>query len=185
MAEAVPSGKYRQIVENALATGEWEKAGIDGKNHGLLRHIPTGKIVTFQQGAASHGDRNDVRNTASDIEKISGHVVWQRGNRRPSKKRTGGTGFDIELAREEARQAAADAAEAVRIEMIWQAVRELEHHAVDLSEQAEVVAATKAKASRTLATDDTRLYREAVERYDYLRSRLRQAYVKLADQQAA
>lgn len=92
--KAKPASAYRTIVEKALDSEEWEKAGIDGKNHGILRHIPTGETTTYALGFDSGSDVNGVRNTAKDIEKISGVKVWVRGSRKPSKKRIRGSGYN-------------------------------------------------------------------------------------------
>lgn len=83
---------YRKLVQAAVATGEWVRDGRDGQGHGILRHLPTGQTTTYQtHGRAS--DVNAVRQCAKDIARISGHQLWDRGNRRPSKKVVRGSGY--------------------------------------------------------------------------------------------
>lgn len=88
-----PAGAWRPLVERALATGEWEKIGTDGQNHAVLRHIPTGKTTAYATGGDSCSDRNGVRNFANDVKKISGHNIWERSSRKPSRKKIEVSGY--------------------------------------------------------------------------------------------
>jgi len=87
-----PISAYRKIVEQVLASEDWVFDGIDGTGHARLRYVPTGETTTYAIHAES--DRNSVRNTAKDIERISGMKVWERSSRKPSRKRPFVSGFN-------------------------------------------------------------------------------------------
>lgn len=83
---------WRKLLAATMATGEWVDEGADGQGHGVIRHLPTGQTTTY----ARHGrtsDVNSVRNFAKDIERISGHQLWQRSSRKPSRKGNQGSGY--------------------------------------------------------------------------------------------
>lgn len=83
---------WRKLLAATLATGEWVDEGADGQGHGVIRHLPTGQTTTYARHGRS-SDVNSVRNFAKDIERISGHQLWQRSSRKPSRKGNQGSGY--------------------------------------------------------------------------------------------
>lgn len=79
-----PHATFRRLVDAALATGEYEYAGQDGRGHGLIRHIPTGTTIKYHAHRPS--DVNAPRNFAADIRRTSGHDLLHTGTGRRSRK---------------------------------------------------------------------------------------------------
>jgi hypothetical protein len=145
-----PASAYRSIVEKALASREWVKDGIDGNNHGILRHLPTGKTVAYQLGFDSGRDRNAVRCTAKDIERISGLKVWERSSRKPSKgKRPAGSGYTP-------RKSAAEQSISAKVDQLLTDLHRVDAQlrAVDRSSRAELKRAHRLAVRRIELADE-------------------------------
>lgn len=84
-------GDVKKMVRQAVKSGDWETAGRDGNDHGLLRHVPTGETTSYPLHRS--GDRNSVRNVARAIKDISGLDLFVVGGRRPSRKAAAISGY--------------------------------------------------------------------------------------------
>ena len=78
----ITCGNTRRTVEGALNDPRWVYDGVAGKGHGRLRWMPTNEVVVF---SLTPSDRNSWRNTARDIERISGVRPVPKGNRKPGR----------------------------------------------------------------------------------------------------
>lgn len=72
----------RRVVRETLDDPRWFFVGINGRGHGQLRFTPTGETLDF---GMTPGDRNAWKELAKSVERISGTVVWRRGNRKPGR----------------------------------------------------------------------------------------------------
>jgi hypothetical protein len=81
----------RRVIREALAGG-WEWGGIGGGTHGRIVWPADGTDVRFGL-TPSVGSWKTV---ASQIQRVSGVVVWRRGNKKRSRKATRPSGFTME-----------------------------------------------------------------------------------------
>lgn len=84
-----------RVVREALAGG-WEWAGFSGTTHAQIRWPATGDVLRF-------GTTPSVaswKSMATDVERVSGLVVWRRGNHKRSRKAIRPSGFVLTRAPE-------------------------------------------------------------------------------------
>lgn len=97
-----PSKRWRPIVQAALKCGHWEAVGqtTDGGSSGLLRHIATGRTVTYALHDGGN-DYNGCRNGAKLMQSICGCQFIEPRGRKRSRKPVGPSGFTLEKAKRE------------------------------------------------------------------------------------
>jgi hypothetical protein len=91
----ITSSDLRRVVREALRQG-WRWGGFTGTTHARIVW-KTGELVTF-------GTTPSVaswKTTASEIERISGVVVWRKGNHKRSHKSIKPSGFSLDAAHRE------------------------------------------------------------------------------------
>jgi len=80
-----PSSRYREYVDKVRACGHWEFSHIDGKNHAVLTHAPTGQAVSYAMHDGG-SEWNSPRNFASQAGRVCGcSFVEARGRKRSRK----------------------------------------------------------------------------------------------------
>jgi hypothetical protein len=95
-ARGITNPDLRRVVREALRQG-WEFVGMTGTTHLRIRWPKTGDVVVV--GMTVHNGA--WKNTATELERISGCELWRRGNRKRSRKAVRPSGFDIDQARRE------------------------------------------------------------------------------------
>lgn len=89
----------RRVVREALAHG-WKWDGWTGTTHARITWPPTGEHLQF----GSTPSVASWKSLASDIHRISGVVVWRKGNHKRSRKAVKPSGFSIEAAHRDQQQ---------------------------------------------------------------------------------
>ena len=75
-----PGNRFRDVVKATMDTRQFEYVGRDSKGHVRLRHLLTGQVVKYS--THNGGDIHAPRNFAKEVERLTGHKIWNRGSKK-------------------------------------------------------------------------------------------------------
>lgn len=87
--KGITNADMSRVVNETLRHRDWTYDGLSGTTHGILRHIPTGAVVTF----GTTPGRSSWKTVANEVERVSGVVVWRKGSHKTSRRRVAASGY--------------------------------------------------------------------------------------------